>query len=112
MTNREIDALVAKNVMCRPLHCNYCLPNKICDNKCLGTPRYSTDISAAWEVVEKFDEFELSKHYGSNHWYCCIGGYCGDADTAPLAICKAALKVKGFEPQDSSVELQDRSNEL
>lgn len=69
-------------------------------------PRYSTNIAAAWKVVEKFE---------AKHWEISIStdeiGYLvyltrrnddggsttfkGEADTAPLAICLAALNAKG-----------------
>ena len=58
-------------------------------NGCLK--EYSTYISAAWEVLEKFPRFDLSRYRGKLY---CIG--IGDdetlAPTAPLAICRAALK--------------------
>ena len=67
------------------------------------TPRYSQDIAAAWQVVEKLlaDGFGvyLTRHDDSNEWNCTIGR--GDkingeiaeavATTAPVAICRAAL---------------------
>jgi hypothetical protein len=57
-------------------------------------PYYSTDIAAAWLVVEKMrgPDFRLNK---DGDWVCCFGGtitFCGEGDTAPLAICLAALK--------------------
>ena len=73
--------------------------------------RYTTDISAAWQVVEKITgtiqpdgakrEVEISSDCG--HWRCdiAIEGWAlppdimAEADTAPLAICIAALKAKG-----------------
>src|SRR3990167_6527685 len=58
----------------------------------------STDISAAWEIVEKLNEvqggiFSLGKN--GDAWICFWGhgdGPSATADTAPLAICHAALK--------------------
>src|SRR4030042_3107738 len=59
---------------------------------------YSTDISAAWEVVEKSVDFELSRTIWSPHgWECGIrlneedSTIWGKGATAPLAICRAAL---------------------
>lgn len=57
---------------------------------------YSTDIAAAWEVVEKLRMFVLP--FGKTDW-CSTntrnfrGAFenIGVADTAPLAICRAAL---------------------
>ena len=62
-----------------------------------GIPRYSTDIAAAWEVVEKMRArgliVDLTLGAGA---YCRIGGFRPFAEergaTAPLAICLAALK--------------------
>jgi len=62
-------------------------------------PHYSTDISAAWEVVEKlrgvWDIRSMSKT-----WVAILSVQVGtsdkrvgeEAETAPLAICLAALK--------------------
>lgn len=76
-------------------------------------PPYSTDLSAAWEVVEKLSlsVLRLSKNqwsersaetWGCGRWpeveYECDGTYDGDyyfwteANTAPLAVCRSALK--------------------
>lgn len=80
----------------------------------------SSDISDAWEVVEKFknvDGFIVSvdwcpHHEESPRWFCEIvemkNGKWTDkfwrdwADTAPLAICLAALKAVGYEPEPLS----------
>jgi hypothetical protein len=64
-------------------------------------PEYSTDIAAAWEVVEKANVSCIQQAIGDTPdellWFAC----CGDAstacdteafaETAPLAICRAAL---------------------
>jgi hypothetical protein len=73
-------------------------------------PHYSTNIAAAWEVQEKIGvlrggDMELVRY--SDGGYGCwfskqISGMAGGcefiisatADTAPLAICRAALKTK------------------
>lgn len=67
---------------------------------------YSTDISAAWEVVEKLrsdrlwftmmqdntDIWDVKLWRGeSKGWFPTVEYY-GNAPTAPLAICRAALK--------------------
>lgn len=69
-------------------------------------PAYSTDIAAAWEVVEKL-RAEWMIRVGTadllgTPWKCVMwqrymttGGPFGEADTAPLAICRAALGVVG-----------------
>lgn len=79
-------------------------------------PRYSTDIAAAWEVLEKLDAMGLKVEVGNRvegarggGWFAAVtrwGGKeceeCGSpyvvedvsaAPTAPLAICRAALAV-------------------
>ena len=60
-------------------------------------PAYSTDIAAAWLVVEKCEYFNIereNKFVGT--WQCDVvidvRGGSASADTAPLAICRAALK--------------------
>lgn len=60
-------------------------------------PRYSTNITAAWQVVERMrnPDFRLNK---DGDWGCSFGGelrFVGLADTAALAICRAALKAVG-----------------
>lgn len=67
-------------------------------------PHYSTDIAAAWQVVERLWSkhlyyFYLS-YYESINWVRIVGTapaevWHGNAETAPLAICRAALKAVG-----------------
>lgn len=59
-------------------------------------PCFSTSISDAWTVVEKFSQFELWKDK-DGEWSCRMVRGKTDhghshADTAPMAICRAALK--------------------
>jgi hypothetical protein len=70
---------------------------------------YSTDIAAAWEVLDKLGPEwwpEVGRMLGGKEWYCeiCRGGptpadvgppFRVVAPTAPLAICLAALKAVG-----------------
>ena len=66
-----------------------------------GTPDYSTNISAAWEVAGKVanEDSDLSVHitgeYPRGFWRCIFENafvnYDVTAETAPLAICRAAL---------------------
>jgi hypothetical protein len=72
----------------------------------VGLPRYSTDIAAAWEVLDKLGPEwwpEVGRMMYGEEWYCeiCRGGptpadvgppFRVVAPTAPLAICLAALK--------------------
>ena len=86
-------------------------------------PHYSTDIVDAWEVVKRMPiPFKLEKCWekayqiGPEGWSAC---WCTDADcegcnensrctngddawaeTAPLAICRCALKVAGVSTDD------------
>jgi len=100
---REMDALVAEKVMgweLRTFKSNgvdfWHIPGTVrCE---LDAPKFSTDIGAAWEVVEKMigEMWNLSLEYQSAVYWCEFGKTCvpGDgeiADTAPLAICRAAL---------------------
>lgn len=66
-------------------------------------PLYSTDIAAAWRVVEKLIEPTIERH-GSRWSVTCLREAPQDtrwievdADTAPLAICLAALKAVDVE---------------
>lgn len=92
---RELDALVAKHVMF-PRHTH---PLSEVKGWC---QKYSADISAAWEVVEKISKkdnvkFSIDFDYSVNgKWNAGFnynsGSYAGNAAvTAPLAICRAAL---------------------
>jgi hypothetical protein len=55
----------------------------------------SVDMSDAWEVAERFGVQQLNKR--DDGWRVWVGidkkWESVDAETAPLAICKAALKV-------------------
>lgn len=61
---------------------------------------YSTDISAAWEVVEKLEGRFIWDFNSHKNWRVRLATYDrkdwrlveGEAATAPLAICLAALK--------------------
>ena len=69
-------------------------------------PSYSTSIAAAWELVKKMlangHLFGLSHDYPAHDdkWVASFSadGDLDVADTAPLAICLAALAVKGAKP--------------
>ena len=108
----ELDALVAKGVMgwnwqidSPTAHLRYCTvpTKKMPDTRRLFSP--STDIVAAWEVVEKFDFLSLFKtevdlgFMKPGQWECLlVADHVGSrkhyavCDTAPHAICIAALK--------------------
>jgi hypothetical protein len=101
---RELDALVAVTLMgvtlvsedagIRPAAMSYQKPSEVLP--------YSTDVAAAWQVVERMRArgFALELHYEfgwsrqwvadfSNDGWLSTGEQLGD--TAPLAICRAAL---------------------
>jgi hypothetical protein len=58
-------------------------------------PRYTTDISAAWTVVAAMgDCLHLREHGAEGEWeamFCGSGCDGASGETAPLAICLAAL---------------------
>ncbi len=60
-----------------------------------GMPDYSTDIEAAWTVVEKMTDGETPNDFelrtSIRGWRCDFYKGYASAETAPLAICKAAL---------------------
>lgn len=67
-------------------------------------PDYCTSIQAAWEIVEKEAGFDLffARDYQGEKWSCTFTVKEGDrpswvvgakADTAPMAICLAFLKL-------------------
>jgi hypothetical protein len=90
---RELDALIAERVMGLKV-----------DRRNDGTPHYltwtpySTDMSAAWEIVRAMEEkrewFKLGNVIPNSDAIVYEASF-GDAyaceDTAPLAICRAAL---------------------
>lgn len=74
-------------------------------------PHYSTDISAAWQVVEKLiaDHWEPAIDFEKQRGQWCAEFSDGTiimrsfADTATLAICLAALKAVGVEVEQSQI---------
>jgi hypothetical protein len=52
---------------------------------------YSANISAAWEVMEKFDRYEIGLWEGKVSAALGTPGYYAHGETAQLAICRAAL---------------------
>lgn len=81
-----------------------------------GPPHYSTDIAAAWEIVEKFGHYKVNTFPGEipgqpptirvelTRFHPEAFGY-ADADTVPLAICRAALKALGVRQPDDRMDL-------
>lgn len=107
---RELNYLVAEKVMGWKYHdsmipCIY-PPGLLPYQNIYGheVPNYSTDIGAAWEVVEKFDFLYLYRWNNQpckfecdpGEWECKLSekgtdGFLGIGKTAPEAICKASL---------------------
>ena len=98
---RELDILVAEKVMgCYGLF-KHSDGTPLCE--CHGlrpVPRYSTDIAAAWEVLKKLPNgVYVGYEKAAGAW--CVAANWADGEpfswlsygkTAPLAICRAALK--------------------
>lgn len=108
VAGRELDALIAEKVMGLKVDYEFegfgglRVPSLVDKYDEWGyLPDYSTDISAAWQVVEKFYSMKLDKYSNGQEWRCYLVGVrdgknadaTGVADTAPLAVCRAALLV-------------------
>lgn len=70
----------------------------------LYVPLYSTLLTSAWGIVNKFDYMHLfrSKDFKKGQWECKLveDPYCyayAWAETVQLAICYAGLKTVGFD---------------
>jgi hypothetical protein len=118
---RDLDALVAEKVMGKdPAVFNAPVSYYEAASEGLRLPLYSTSIADAWLVVEKLRlrvvpnaesltgmEEEMPIYVRSNDegkWECgwelnyYTRGHEAVAETAPLAICKAALAAVGYQP--------------
>lgn len=97
---RELDALVAEKVMGWS-------SEELDEDVGICVPRYSTDISAAWEVVEKlgekFEQFDLQFGWNTGRFVCGFGSFgtsrfeSTPTEFAPHAICLAALRAVGYD---------------
>lgn len=85
---RELDALIAERVMGGKTKCTEIPGYEF-------IPNYSEDIAAAWEVVEKLKKprpiFNLECDQRLGRWNANFYGAAAEGDTAPHAICLAAL---------------------
>jgi len=111
---RELDALIAEKVMkITPEKCDFPVftdkrdwvdPGEYFVNvpgSVTELPRYSTDIAATWEVVERltkptsFPDIDIDLLTTVRGWLFVIkydiAVHRANAETAPLAICRAAL---------------------
>lgn len=68
----------------------------------IDCPCYSTDISAAFEVVNNFRRFRLLLEPGGRYSCMFSDEYIACGDTAPEAICVAALKAVGFDEEQEN----------
>ena len=107
---RALDALIAEKVMGQTIEWiggDPFLTNLIYEGRggsySTNAPRYSTDIAAAWEVVEKLGDMSVHHFYDPTleEWFYHVAWrspdgiehHCSaEANTAPYAICLAALK--------------------
>lgn len=113
--SRELDAIVAEKIMgylwwhrsegCNQLYepgsAEWAADMELIPGKheteyppVLGVPHYSTDIAAAWTLIERHPFYVyIARVHG--FWQCNFyapEAFKATADTAPLAICLAALK--------------------
>jgi ABA sandwich protein len=91
LAGRNLDCLVAEKVMQKSCMCvEGGMPAVACPIH--DGPHYSTDIAAAWSVVEKLAK-PLKVVWTGKVWVCEIFGepYSEEAGTAPLAICRAVI---------------------
>lgn len=99
----DADKLIAEKAMGWKYDAGYWVDAKGGIRSLLYDFNPSTDIACAWEVVEKLDLFRryfLVKE-ADNEWsiqdYDYDPGVFAVAETVPLVICKAALKMAGCE---------------
>jgi len=119
MDLKAIDALIAEHIMGLEVCAYYGFggaPNDelvtVCrssypNNGYFKLPSYSTDIKIAWEIIEKLDYlwFEVGRENCCGVRYDCViynnpeleDKVIVTKSTASLAICLAALKIKGIE---------------
>ena len=111
---RDLDALVAVRVMeltpCDRYSHSPADAGLLTDGQgFFAVPYYSTQIGAAWEVLEKLRADGLTMMQSVNHgeagWWCVLYPHAGPpaetayAETAPLSICWAALEFVGLSPE-------------
>lgn len=117
-SSSELDALIAEHVMGLILEKDLTIPPKPTGMYLISRtpvsiaeiPCYSTDIAAAWKVVEKITTENTGFMYdclwrdpNTKKWQ--FGSFGRDGEffgeesslSAPLAICMAALKAKGID---------------
>jgi hypothetical protein len=100
-SGRELDALVAEKVMgIKDVRITKGLGPVYDFTGTQGMPRktvphYSTDIAAAWDVINQH-HFAINLHRVGAAWYVKLDGeFEAAGESAPHAICLAALKAVG-----------------
>lgn len=118
---RELDALVAEKVMGYHVEVHHpmglVLPEPYISRAgaLVLCPAYSTDIAAAWGVMDRLkadkDNYFIELIWDYDNWYCPVTTHSVDKQklltgwsSAPLAICLAALRVYGHEFDEEDVE--------
>jgi len=113
---RELDALVAEKVMgfwdVQMYEGKLVHGENNTNGWPMQTPCYSTEIAAAWEVVEKVGRAtEIRWHpKAEQRVVVMIGVYdtpggVAEAETLPLAICLAALEAVRARPTEQETEI-------
>jgi hypothetical protein len=103
-SSRELDALVAEKVMGIRIE-KYIRPPfgkkvTLIEGGMYEDfyPSYSTDIAAAWTIIEKLQDRQIrisNKALQGDYWWVYIDNECAQGSTLPEAICLSALKVVG-----------------
>lgn len=100
---RELDRAVHAHVMGGVVRCHVAYADCSHERRKEWTtesgedvPHYSTDIADAWLVVEHFSGYASVTKYclGYAAVIAAGGGMASECETAPLAICYAALRAK------------------
>jgi hypothetical protein len=97
---RELDALVAEMVVNLPKELiSINGPIAYQGHQVREIELYSTDICAAWEVVEKMVEkvCDMSLERAGLNWHATFAAVTATASTPEMAICLAALKFIGLD---------------
>lgn len=113
-SNRELDKQVAKAVMGWRIEGSAWYAPNGCSVEIYQIPRYSFDIAAAMEVVEKMRERGygvcMADNMGVAPWNVdivgTVGVYEGCSDSLPEAICLAALKTQATATSAASAPTQ------
>lgn len=113
---RELDALIAEKVFgLKTENYGYFLVERVDPSNIKGIypidyliPEYSTSIGAAWEVVDKLQDYSFILQTLDRTWQARFGVHWGRSDTAPHAVCLAALKAVGAscKSYDKNMELE------